>query len=110
MLHTAIKEDLLKIPDCVGVDVPVMVFIFVNFEGVAQVLKSRGVIRNVADFRAFTQSFALNQCLFNFIDVGFGKEKADHKIKGMEAHKVQDIQRLLTRNRNAAALCQRFSV
>ena len=28
------------------------------------------------------RAFSLNQPLFSFVDVGSGKERADHKIKG----------------------------
>jgi hypothetical protein len=30
----------------------------------------------------FARAFSLNKSLFSFIDVGSGKERADHKVRG----------------------------
>lgn len=62
-----------------------MVCIYANLEGLARKLASCGIIHAPADMHAFARSFSLNQPLFNFIDVGVGKERADHKLKGKSA-------------------------
>ena len=59
-----------------------MVQIYANFEGLGRKLSSVGIIKTPQDLHAFARSFSLNQPLFSFVDVGSGKERADHKIKG----------------------------
>ncbi|KAK8211497.1 hypothetical protein M8818_003150 [Zalaria obscura] len=50
-------------------------------EGLARKLRSVGVLQSVSELADFARAFALNQPLFSCIDVGAGKERADHKIK-----------------------------
>lgn len=65
-----------------------MVQVYANFEGLARKLCSVGIIKLPLDLHAFARSFSLNQPLFSFIDVGSGKERADHKIKGTSTAEV----------------------
>lgn len=60
----------------------IMVQIYANFDGLAKKLHSLNIIRSPGEFHAFAKAFNLSQGLFNLIDVGSGKERADHKIKG----------------------------
>jgi len=60
----------------------VMVHIYANLEGLSKKLASVGLIPNTQDLYNFAKAFTLNQPLFSFIDVGYGKERADHKIRG----------------------------
>lgn len=41
-----------------------------------------GAIDNVNTLRDFMQGFSQAKASFNFIDIGYGKERADSKIKG----------------------------
>lgn len=59
-----------------------MVQIFYNMEGLSHKLKSVGVLKNPNEMAAFARAFSLNKALFSFIDVGSGKERADHKVRG----------------------------
>lgn len=60
----------------------VMVQVYSNLDGLARKLYSVGIIKSAMDLHEFSRSFSLNQPLFSFIDVGSGKERADHKIRG----------------------------
>ncbi|KAI0583435.1 hypothetical protein TUN199_05715 [Pyrenophora tritici-repentis] len=62
---------------------PIMVQIYLSLDKLAIKLASVGLLRSPQEFRAFAQSFSVNQPLFSIIDVGQGKERADHKIKEM---------------------------
>lgn len=62
---------------------PIMVQIYLSLEKLAVKLASVGLLRSPSELRAFAQRFSLNQPLFSIIDVGQGKEKADHKIRGL---------------------------
>ncbi|RMZ67131.1 c-x8-c-x5-c-x3-h type zinc finger [Pyrenophora seminiperda CCB06] len=61
----------------------IMVQICLSLDKLAMKLASIGLLRSPQEFRAFAQSFNVNQPLFSIIDVGQGKERADHKIKEM---------------------------
>lgn len=60
-----------------------MVYVVANFEGLSRKLASIGILRSPADLHIFARAFSCNQPLFSFVDVGMGKERADHKIKEM---------------------------
>jgi len=60
-----------------------VVRIYVNLEGLKQTYISRGLYAEEVTLREFATGFTQNQPLFDFVDVGYGKERADHKIKGM---------------------------
>ncbi|KAL5390410.1 hypothetical protein DPSP01_001969 [Paraphaeosphaeria sporulosa] len=62
---------------------PIMVQIYVSLDKLAHKLASVGLIDKPSDLRTFAQGFSLNQSLFSIVDVGHGKERADHKIKEM---------------------------
>jgi hypothetical protein len=59
-----------------------MVHIYLSLDKLAYKLQQVGQLRHPHDFRTFAQKFTMNQSLFSIIDVGPGKEKADHKIRG----------------------------
>lgn len=52
-------------------------------EGLSHKLRALGVLKNPNEMAPFARAFGLNQPLFNFIDVGSGKERADYKVRGM---------------------------
>jgi len=64
----------------------IMVQIYANFDGLSKKLTSIGVLESPSEFHEFIRAFNLNQALFQFVDVGIGKERADHKIKGLFEH------------------------
>jgi hypothetical protein len=60
-----------------------MVQIFYNMEGLSHKLRSLGIFKNTNEMAPFARAFSLNKALFNFVDVGSGKERADHKVRGI---------------------------
>lgn len=62
-----------------------MVNVYVSLDKLGQKLASVGFLNHPQDLRAFAQAFNVNQPLFNIMDVGYGKERADYKIKGKSA-------------------------
>lgn len=59
-----------------------MVHIYVSLDKLGQKLTQVGLLKHPQEFRAFAQEFNVTQPLFSIIDVGPGKERADHKIRG----------------------------
>lgn len=45
-------------------------------------MRQAGSIANENQFKQFTQGFTQAKASFDFIDVGYGKERADSKIRG----------------------------
>ncbi|KAL6154424.1 hypothetical protein ACJQWK_01991 [Exserohilum turcicum] len=60
-----------------------MAHVYLSLDKLATKLTSVGLQRSSMELRTFAQRFSLNQPLFSIIDVGQGKERADHKIKEM---------------------------
>jgi hypothetical protein len=67
----------------IGNELPIFVNIFANLGGLSGKLTHMGLIGNPSDMYNFVRAFNTSQPLFNFVDVGSGKEKADHKLRGI---------------------------
>jgi hypothetical protein len=80
-LYHAIRDHVASLYNSSG-NWPIMVQVYLSLDKLAQKLASVGLLRSPQDLRAFAQRFSVNQPLFSIIDVGHGKERADHKIKG----------------------------
>ena len=55
---------------------------FANVDGLARALVRDGRLQDVSQLRAFATGFSNRLPFFDFVDVGAGKERADHKIHG----------------------------
>ncbi len=56
--------------------------IYANVKGLGDVLQKSGIIDRATLFEDFARGFNGSKLLFDFIDVGSGKDKADDKITG----------------------------
>ncbi|SMR44410.1 unnamed protein product [Zymoseptoria tritici ST99CH_1A5] len=80
-LYTTIKEEVkAKYPDAIS-DWSIVVQVVLNLQGLAMKLASCGIISSPTELVSFGRAFGLAQPLFSFVDVGVGKERADHKIR-----------------------------
>lgn len=59
-----------------------IVRIYANLEGLLRKYAYIGFNEEEKALRQFVSSFTQSQPLFDFIDAGHGKERADHKIRG----------------------------
>jgi hypothetical protein len=80
LLHDEIKNYASPIIGSNGA-YDVIANIYINFVGLASKLTACGIIDSPEHFRIWMNAFSINQPLFNIIDVGDGKERADHKLK-----------------------------
>lgn len=82
-LLTQIREHVKSIYPGVKVeDWNIMVQIVISLEGQARTLHAAGIVHDgYRDLTAFAHAFGQAQSLFSFVDVGIGKERADHKIR-----------------------------
>ncbi|KAH9828890.1 C-x8-c-x5-c-x3-h type zinc finger protein, partial [Teratosphaeria destructans] len=81
-LHAELRNQLKQIdPDQNVADWSIGVQVILNTEGLGRKLQSCRIIDHANELVAFGRAFGLAQPLFSFIDVGAGKERADHKIR-----------------------------
>ncbi|KAK7909141.1 hypothetical protein PG985_015019 [Apiospora marii] len=59
----------------------IVVRAFANLTGLREALQRRGTPCDLSQLRAFVSGFNNRQALFDFVDVGCGKERADSKIR-----------------------------
>ncbi|KAB2108869.1 hypothetical protein AG0111_0g2978 [Alternaria gaisen] len=57
--------------------------IYANVRGLGDVLVRKGVYQDPSEFEKFVRGFTRGRTLFDFIDVGAGKDRADEKIIGL---------------------------
>lgn len=72
-----------KYPDTSIDNWNVIVHFYANMDGLAKVLASRRILSNWPDLHRFASGFGRANSLFSFVDVGYGKDKADHKCREM---------------------------
>lgn len=72
-------------------DWKLIVRVFVNLEGLARKCQSFDIIGQPNALRDFAAGFAQSQPFFDFVDVGYGKERADHKLRGERIAPLLDI-------------------
>ena len=58
-----------------------MVRVYMNVKGLTKKLLDIGFLPNEDSLRQFATGFTQNQALFDIVDAGRGKERADHKIR-----------------------------
>ncbi|OHW91186.1 c-x8-c-x5-c-x3-h type zinc finger protein [Colletotrichum incanum] len=87
LLWTEIKNYVTDAyPEAASEDWNIIVQVVLNVDGLAKKLHSSGIVPNTSTERTlaeFGRGFGRAQPLFSFIDVGSGKESADHKIREM---------------------------
>lgn len=61
----------------------IIVQFYANMDGLAKTLASRRILADRSDLQMFASGFGRANSLFSFVDVGYGKDKADHKCREM---------------------------
>jgi hypothetical protein len=56
--------------------------IYANVKGLADVCQKAGIVDRASVIEDFTRGFNGSRLLFDFVDVGSGKDRADDKISG----------------------------
>ncbi|KAI0009443.1 hypothetical protein F4779DRAFT_372650 [Xylariaceae sp. FL0662B] len=81
-LRTAIKAHLKSLYPDVNVESwHIVVQIFLNLDGLARKLSRVGLTESPNELPAFARAFGRAQGLFSIVDVGYGKEQADFKVR-----------------------------
>ncbi|KKY29782.1 putative c-x8-c-x5-c-x3-h type zinc finger protein [Diaporthe ampelina] len=83
-LKTQIKLQLQEnYPDTSTDNWNIMVFFYANMDGLGKALAARRILDTWTDLQKFASGFGRANSLFSFVDVGYGKDKADHKCQAM---------------------------
>jgi len=79
MLRNSVLQNCSDLTD----QIEIMAKICANVDGLAKAMQRDGFIEEPDNFKDFTLGFTQGKASFDFVDVGYGKERADSKIKGM---------------------------
>lgn len=87
----ALRNAILKeCHDYTG-EIEVVARFIANLPGLALTMKANGIVEREATFKEFTLGFSQGMASFDFIDVGYGKERADTKIKGKSLPSLHQV-------------------
>lgn len=81
-LAAAIKDHIAELYPNEGSDWRSVVQIYLNLDGLSRKLYACDIV-NSYTFADFIRDFNSTSPLINIIDVGQGKERADHKVRGV---------------------------
>jgi hypothetical protein len=82
-IHSAVVNFIQQEAKDIPNEARIICRIYANVRGLAEVLIRTGVISDVATFEDFARGFTRGKTLFDFVDVGPGKDRADEKLIGM---------------------------
>lgn len=80
LLKDSIKKWALQFEPELPSDYRIVVRVYANVSGLADVLVRAGIVKHASTFEDFTRGFTRSDNLFDFVDVGSGKDRADAKI------------------------------
>ncbi|RMX71169.1 hypothetical protein D0869_15906, partial [Hortaea werneckii] len=82
IVYAALRDQLQELYQDSNVsDWSIVVYVILNLQGLGNKLASENIISNPNELATFGRAFGAAQPHFNFIDVGAGKERADHKVR-----------------------------
>ena len=82
LLWNAVTDHVhLEVPDLPS-DYKIVTRIYANLKGLGDVCHRSGILENPTLIEDFARGFTGSKQLFDFVDVGMGKDRADDKISG----------------------------
>lgn len=81
-LGNAIRDYIHEKLDDVQSDCKIMTRVYANLKGLAEVCYKSGIVERSNTLEDFYRGFTGSKVLFDFVDVGPGKDRADEKITG----------------------------
>lgn len=88
MLGTCIREYLHQRIPTLPSDYKIATRIYANLKGLGEVCYRAGLLDRAALIEDFARGFTGSKQLFDFVDVGMGKDRADDKISGDIFHEL----------------------
>lgn len=88
------------VPD-LAAEYKIVVRIYANLKGLGDVCHRASILENPATIENFARGFTGSKQLFDFVDVGIGKDRADEKISGrIRIHCLNNMKENLNYYRN----------
>jgi hypothetical protein len=81
-LCTAVQQYIEDVCNNIPRGTRIICRIYANVQGLGNILVRAGIIEHLGVFEDFVRGFSRGKTLFDFIDVGAGKDRADDKIIG----------------------------
>ena len=82
MLWGAVRDYVHKHIPGLSSDYKIMTRIYANLKGLGDVCHRTGILEKPSLIEDFARGFTGSKQLFDFVDVGSGKDRADDKISG----------------------------
>ncbi|KAF2797370.1 hypothetical protein K505DRAFT_143878 [Melanomma pulvis-pyrius CBS 109.77] len=79
-IHAAVVEFVQRETNDIPLDVRIICRVYANVRGLAEVLVRVGAVQEVGIVEEFVRGFTRGKTLFDFVDVGPGKDRADEKL------------------------------
>lgn len=81
-LYTEVSDYIRSRCEDVPLGARILCRVYANVKGLSDVLVRHGDIPELSVFEDFVRGFSRGKTLFDFVDVGYGKDRADEKIIG----------------------------
>lgn len=78
----ALRTAILKECHALAGDIEVIARVVANLNGLTKAMRNDGSLDHESRLKEFTIGLSQGMASFDFIDIGYGKERADTKIKG----------------------------
>ena len=70
-----------NVPD-LSSDYKIVTRVYANLKGLGEVCNRSGILEKPSIIEDFARGFTSSKQLFDFVDVGYGKDRADDKLSG----------------------------
>ena len=85
-LWTAVRDYVrLNMPD-LSSDYKIVTRLYANLKGLGETFRKAGIVEDSSIVENFARGLTGSKQLFDFVDVGSGKDRADEKISGKHIH------------------------
>ncbi|ETS73649.1 hypothetical protein PFICI_14595 [Pestalotiopsis fici W106-1] len=81
-----------EVPELNGDDIPILIRVYANLNGLAQSLRLSRIIERDEDMKIFAEHLTNSRTEVDFVNVGRGKENADSKLRKMLSHYHNNLQ------------------
>lgn len=82
LLLSAVREHVADTLEDIPSEYKIVARIYANVKGLAETCRRAGIIDRPSLMDDFARGFTQSKALFDFVDVGSGKERADNKLSG----------------------------
>ena len=83
LLWGAVREYVHETMPDINPDYKIVARVYANLKGLANTCYQAGILHSPVLLEEFARGFTGSKQLFDFIDVGSGKDRADEKISGL---------------------------